>query len=184
MNLRICLLTWLLIIAGFSYYVSTLEVININDNEIELLASSPESPNSLKMFHFIEKYSEEYDIPKYIAYNIAFKETRYQGPFHWKYVPYQTSSVGALGPMQVMLATSEYINKEKVSPERLKTDLEYNIRTSMKLLNRLYKKYNDWSLVCGAYNTGRPMINSYATFCATNKDYKSNWISIKPQNQK
>lgn len=178
MNIKICLLTWLLIIAGFSYYITKLEDVDISDNEIELLASSSNSPLCLRMFHFIELYSDEYDIPKYIAYNVAFKETRYQGPFHWNYNPYQTSHVGALGPMQVMLTTSNYINKEKISSEKLRNDIEYNIRTSMKLLNRLYNKYNDWSLVCGAYNTGRPIINSYATFCATNRDYKSNWVKL------
>ena len=45
------------------------------------------SPTSMRMYELIEKYSDKYDVPKYIAYNVAFKETRYQGPFHWNYNP-------------------------------------------------------------------------------------------------
>jgi hypothetical protein len=57
--------------------------------------------------------------------------------------------------------------------------MELNIMTSMKLLNKLFKQYKDWSLVCGWYNTGKPIINEYARYCSSNKDYKSKWLSIK-----
>ena len=64
--------------------------------------------------------------------------------------------------MQVMPATSKLINRETVSKEKLKSDISYNVRTSMKLLRRLHNIYGNWKLVFGAYNTGRPMINQYA----------------------
>jgi soluble lytic murein transglycosylase-like protein len=144
------------------------------DPKIEMLKTEIKStdPPCLQMYFYIEKYSEEFDIPKSFAYGIAFYETRYEGPFHWKYDPARTSSVGALGPMQIMPATSRLINKETVSTEKLKTDIAYNIRTSMKLLRRLYDKYQDWKIVFGAYNTGRPMINGYAINVY---NYKPNW---------
>ena len=100
--------------------------------------SSIQSPTSMKMYELIEKYSDEYEIPKYIAYNVAYMETRYLGPFHWKYNPYQESFAGAVGPMQIMPTTSDYINKVNYSKKRLTTDIELNVETSMKLLNRLY----------------------------------------------
>jgi soluble lytic murein transglycosylase-like protein len=124
------------------------------------------------MYFYIEKYAEEFSIPKSYAYGIAYCETRYNGPFHWDYNPARTSSVGALGPMQVMPATSRLINKEKVTKEKLKNDIAYNVRTSMKLLRRLHDKYKDWKLVFGAYNTGRPMINQYALNVY---NYQPNW---------
>lgn len=139
---------------------------------------TPTSPTSLKMYELIEKYSELYSIPKYIAYNIAFLETRYQGPFDISYRPNLTSSAGAVGPMQVMPSTAKLINNEYVSPSILRNDLRLNIETSMKLLNRLYEKYGDWSVVCGCYNTGRPIVNDYAVFCSTNLDYQKNWDYI------
>ena len=137
------------------------------------------SPTSLKMYELLEKYSDKYHIPKYIAYNVSYKETRYGGPFHWKYNPAQESPVGAVGPMQVMVATANYINDNKTNKHNLRTNIRLNIETSMKLLRRLYDKYGRWDLVCGCYNTGRPMVNDYARFCATNKDYRRNWRIIK-----
>lgn len=119
-------------------------------------------PPCIQMYYYIEKYSEQYNIPRKYAYGIAFKETGYRGPFHWKYNHALTSSAGALGPMQVMPATATYINGEKVTNEKLMTDIEFNVETSMKLLQKLKNRYKDWKLVFGAYNTGRPMVNQYA----------------------
>jgi hypothetical protein len=133
--------------------------------------SSIQSPTSMKMYELIEKYSD-------IAYNVAYMETRYLGPFHWKYNPYQESFAGAVGPMQIMPTTSDYINKVNYSKKRLTTDIELNVETSMKLLNRLYSRYKDWSIVCGCYNTGRPIVNDYARYCASNVNFKNKWVSI------
>ena len=137
----------------------------------------PNSPVSLQTYYLIEKYAEEYSVPKYIAYNVAFLETRYQGPFDWTYNPFLTSSAGAVGPMQVMVRTAEYINKTDITKSKLKNDLDLNISTSMKLLSKLYGQYKDWALTCGYYNTGYPKINDYASFCVNNKDYTKNWES-------
>jgi hypothetical protein len=147
------------------------EDINTHLNEIQI-----KNPIPIEMYDNLEKYSEEYKIPKHIIYNIAFLETRYRGPFDWKYRPDKTSSAGALGPMQIMPSTANLICKEKVSLIKIKTDIDFNIETSAKLLKRLYDKYGDWKVVCGCYNTGKPIINGYAIFCVSNKDYRSNWI--------
>lgn len=138
-----------------------------------------EIPSSLLMYDNIEKYSIKYKVPKYVAYNIAYLETRYQGPFDWKYKPNLTSSVGALGPMQVMPTTANDIHHKVISKIKLKNDINFNVETSMKLLQKLYEKYEDWGLVCGYYNTGHLQINEYAKFCITNKDYKNNWTDLQ-----
>lgn len=145
---------------------------------LEQASLTPNSPICLQIYYTIEKYSKEYRIPKYIAYNIAFLETRYQGPFDWTYDPFLTSSAGAVGPMQVMVKTAEYINKKGTTKLELRTNLDLNISTSMKLLRKLHNTYGDWAIVCGYYNTGYPRVNSYAEFCATNKKYTKNWISF------
>lgn len=119
-------------------------------------------PPSIQMYFYIEKYSQEFDIPRNFAYGIAYCETRYGGPFDWNYNPYRTSPVGALGPMQVMPTTAKFINGTRPTNETLKTDIAYNVRTSMKLLRYLKDKYRDWKVVFGCYNTGRPVINGYA----------------------
>ncbi len=121
-----------------------------------------DNPPCIVMYNCIEKYAKEYNIPKKYAYGIAYAETRYQGPKHKKYNHKKTSSSGALGPMQIILSTARYVNHDKVSRERLKNDIEYNIKTAMKLLRRLKNRYKDWELSIGAYNTGQPIINEYA----------------------
>jgi soluble lytic murein transglycosylase-like protein len=136
-------------------------------------------PTSMVMYENLEKYSDEYEIPKHIIYNIAYLETRYGGPFDWKYNPAKTSCVGAVGPMQVMPSTANLIRKEDVSVNKLKTNVEFNIETSVKLLKRLYQKYGNWEIVCGCYNTGRPIVNGYAKFCNSNKNYQKNWVYLK-----
>lgn len=136
-------------------------------------------PTSMVMYENLERYSDEYDIPKHIIYNIAYMETRYEGPFDWDYNPAKTSCVGAVGPMQIMPSTANLICKEDVSVNKLKTNVEFNIETSVKLLKRLYQKYGDWEIVCGCYNTGRPIVNGYAKFCNSNKNYQKNWVYLK-----
>jgi soluble lytic murein transglycosylase-like protein len=122
-----------------------------------------ESPPCVQMFYSIEKYAEEYNIPKNFAYGVAYKETRYEGPFDWGYNHSQTSSAGALGPMQVMFSTAKLVfPKEDFTSEKLKNDIDFNVRCSMKLLRVLYDKYRDWKIVFGAYNTGKPLVNQYA----------------------
>jgi len=114
------------------------------------------------MYYYIEKYSEEYKIHRKYAYGVAYAETRYRGPFDWKYNHAQTSYAGALGPMQIMPATAKLINGRPIPNSTLKSDIELNVETSMKLLRRLKNKYGDWKVVFGCYNTGRPIVNDYA----------------------
>jgi hypothetical protein len=139
------------------------EVRNEESDTLKAGKITTDSPPCLQMHYFIEKYADEYGIPKNYAYGIAWKETRYNGPFHWDYNPKQTSYVGALGPMQIMPATARMMWKgTDITKEQLKSDIELNVRTSMKLLRYLHGRYNNWKLVFGAYNTGRPMVNQYA----------------------
>jgi soluble lytic murein transglycosylase-like protein len=123
---------------------------------------SSTDPPCIQMYYYIEQYADSFNIPKRYAYGIANAETGYKGPFHWRYNPAQTSCVGAVGPMQIMLATARFINRDGVSKDKLKSNIQYNVFTSMKLLRRLYNKYGNWKTVFGAYNTGRPCVNGYA----------------------
>ena len=132
------------------------------------------SPPCLQLYKYIKQYADSFDIPVRYAFGIANVETAYKGPFHWNYRPNQTSCAGAVGPMQVMVSTARYINKDNVSKEKLRTDIRYNVYTSMKLLRRLYNLRKDWKLVFGEYNTGRPCVNGYATKVASyNYDWKT-----------
>jgi len=168
---------YVILILAVAYMLSTLSDISEDQAQIETVESYKSSqPTPIEMYQLIEKYADDYQIPRHIAYNIAYKETRYKGPFDWKYNPSLESFAGAVGPMQVMVATARGINRREISRNELKNDLEINIKTSMKLMRRLHDKYRDWGVACGAYNTGQPIINDYARFCVSNKDYQKNWI--------
>jgi soluble lytic murein transglycosylase-like protein len=116
------------------------------------------------MYDYLKKYSAEYGVPFRIAMGVAHKETRYGGPFHWRYNPKLTSSANAYGAMQIQVPTANFIwgGKKKITSKKLLTDLELNVETSMKLLAHLKKKYGGWDVALGCYNTGRPIVNSYA----------------------
>jgi soluble lytic murein transglycosylase-like protein len=184
MNLKSILL-FTLFSVSFIVVLTSWNTLEKNTESIEdviergRMGGVPTSPTSLKMYELIEKYSEEYKVPKHIAYNVAFLETRYQGPFHWNYIPSKTSPVGAVGPMQIMPSTAKFINKTSIPTNTLRTNIELNIRTSMMLLRHLHDRYGDWGVVCGCYNTGRPIINGYARFCETNINYQKYWIYLK-----
>lgn len=121
------------------------------------------SPPSIQMAYYIQKYAAEYDIPTNYAFGVAYVETRYEGPYQWSYNPHQTSCAGAVGPMQIMPATGQGNWKDRtVTREMLLNDIEFNVHTSMKVLRKLYDKYGDWKTVFGCYNTGRPCVNDYA----------------------
>jgi soluble lytic murein transglycosylase-like protein len=173
--MTLCLST---IILTSSFRIFTKVDTNKEVNLDKLGSSNLNYPTPLKMYELIDHYSDVYEIPKHIAFNVAYLETKYKGPFDWNYKHNLSSSAGAVGPMQVMPATASYINNKKISKDNLKNNVELNIQTSMKLLSKLHKQYPNWKQVCGAYNTGKPIINSYATFCVNNTNYRSNWKRI------
>ena len=120
------------------------------------------SPPSLQMYKYIKAYADTFNIPIRYAFGVAYAETRYGGPLHWKYNHAQTSCTGAEGPMQILLSTARWVNKDNVSREQLRTDIKYNVKTSMKYLKILHKTYKNWGVVFGYYNTGYPRVNGYA----------------------
>ena len=130
------------------------------------------SPPSLQMYKYIKAYADTFDIPVRYAFGVAYAETRYSGPFHWKYNPAQTSPTGAEGPMQILLSTARYLNKDGVSRQRLRTDIEYNVKTSLGYVRRLYNRYKSWPIAFGYYNTGYPRVNDYARKVV---NFKINW---------
>lgn len=136
------------------------------------------SPISLQMYNIIEKKSVDYNIPRYILYNVAYLETGYRGPFHSDYNPYRTSSAGAEGAMQIITRFAQDHTDSIVSAKDLRYNIELNINVSCSMLSRLYNRYKNWDVVLGYYNTGYPQVNSYAIYASNNKNYKSNWIKL------
>jgi soluble lytic murein transglycosylase len=63
------------------------------------------------------------------------------------------SQAGALGLMQVMPDTAEYISERKVTREELMNP-EYNIITGVKYFGYLYDRFNEKEWALAAYNAG------------------------------
>jgi soluble lytic murein transglycosylase-like protein len=81
--------------------------------------------------------------------------------------------------MQLMPIIAKDIYNKNISQNKMKKDIELNVKTSAKFLAKLYKRYGDWGKVCGYYNTGKPIINDYAHYAVNNKNYKSKWVEVE-----
>ena len=158
----------ILIIAGIGVLLSI-------QNASQPSTSSPEpsiealppiknnAPPCIQMYDAIRKYAAQENIPLKYAFGVAYAETHYQGPMHWKYNPGLTSGAGAVGPMQIMPQYGKKYVKGKIATrEDFRTNIDLNVMVSMKMLRHLKDVYGDWKLVFGAYNTGRPCVNGYA----------------------
>jgi soluble lytic murein transglycosylase len=99
----------------------------------------------------VEKYSAEYDIPKDLILAVINVESSFN--------PYAESSSGALGLMQMMPATFEWLTGDEHLAEHLAfrqlTDPDVSIRYGVYYLRYLAQKFDyNWSTVCAAYNGG------------------------------
>jgi soluble lytic murein transglycosylase-like protein len=97
---------------------------------------------------------------------------------HWDYNPSLTSSSGAVGPMQIIPRYAHKFAGRKLSVKELKNNIDLNVMVSMKMLRKWYSIYHDWTLACGAYNTGQPVRNSYAQYATSNTNYKNKWNKL------
>jgi soluble lytic murein transglycosylase-like protein len=138
--------------------------------------------NAETLYECIVKYAPIYGVPFQIAFNVARIETGYLGPYHDSYDHKQTSRAGCVGPMQLMPKYAKiYAQRElnrKVTTKDLKEDIDLNVHLSMIILNELYARHGRWDYACGAYNTGKKIINGYAKK-ATTQDYLVYWA--KPE---
>jgi soluble lytic murein transglycosylase-like protein len=165
----------ILIFGVLGIFIYTLEE---RVDRLEDKLSIAEGTTSLMMYQTIEKYADSFNVPKHVAFNVAYLETHYRGPFDWDYNPERTSSAGAVGPMQIIPRYAHHFAGRRVGTKELKENIELNVLISMKMLRKWYSMYHDWTLACGAYNTGQPVRNSYAQYATSNRDYKDKWIKI------
>lgn len=104
----------------------------------------------IKYEEYVEKYSIEYDLDKYLVYAVIQTESKFD--------PNVESEVGAIGLMQLMEDTAKECNEKAdfgyTIPDELKNP-EVNIRIGCYYLNRLMKIFDDnKELALTAYNGG------------------------------
>ncbi len=103
----------------------------------------------LKYSEYVEKYSKEYNIDKYLVYAIIKAESNFEEE--------AKSTSNAVGLMQVMEATAfETANKIELSiSEEDLFNPDINIKIGLKYFTVLLEKYNNnYNLAIIAYNAG------------------------------
>ena len=111
---------------------------------------------------FVNKYSQEYEVPPEIIYSVINTESGFKSDV--------VSSKGAVGLMQITNDTFDWLmtkTGESLS-DGLLYDPETNIKYGTYLLKYLYNEFNDWDLVFAAYNAG---LNRVKNDWMNNPDY-------------
>ena len=150
-----------------SVLVLLLNIVFSNKDTDPYIGDMPEdqvvnSAPAIQMYFYIKKYAKKYGIPESYAFACAYQETRYEGPLDLDYNHKQESHAGAVGPMQIITKWAHPFAGRRVSEHEFKHNIKLNVEISMKMLRKWYTMYHDWVLAFGAYNTGRPVRNSYA----------------------
>lgn len=130
------------------------------------------APKSIQVYYYTKRYCEEFDVPETVAFNVLKLETGYKGPMDLEYNPAQISSANAYGGYQILLSTGRdmYVilglgMKHQLTKEILLNDVELNTKLGIAYLRYLHNNISrNWTIVCGFYNTGYPLINSYAIY--------------------
>lgn len=104
-----------------------------------------------KNLDLVEKYAKEYEIPEEVVYAVIKVESDFQ--------PLAKSRVGAIGLMQMMPVTFEWLTGEEHLAEYLPVtslyEPEVSIRYGVYYLRYLCDKFGEnWDVVFAAYNAG------------------------------
>ncbi len=95
-----------------------------------------------------------------LAANNLPDELKYLPVLETALVPYLTSSAGAGGLWQFMKPTAEQFGLKVTNTIDERRDTEKSTQAACIYLKRLYKIYNDWTLVLAAYNCGDGTLNN------------------------
>ena len=104
---------------------------------------------------YVEKYSNEYNIDKYLIYALIKAESNFDEK--------AISNKGAKGLMQIMDSTAEDISKD-LSIDLKDNSLlspDINIKLGTKYISDLIKKYDSIELALTAYNAGGRKVDSW-----------------------
>lgn len=103
----------------------------------------------LEYTDIVEKYSDEYSVPKEIVYGVIKTESGFRSD--------AKSSAGAVGLMQITEATFDWIASRLGDDlsKGLLYDPETNIKYGTYYLGYLYNElFKDWDIAFAAYNAG------------------------------
>jgi len=118
----------------------------------------------LKYSNFVEKYANEYSVPKEIVYAIIKSESSFKSD--------SVSHKGAIGLMQITPDTFNWLSSktgEQVLPDQLYNP-EINIKYGTYFLSLLNAEFGTWETSFAAYNAGRAKVSTWLN----DKNYSHN----------
>jgi soluble lytic murein transglycosylase len=117
----------------------------------------------------IARYSEEYDVDPYLVAAIIYVESGHRET--------AVSPKGALGLMQIMPATAEWIAQKLGEPYDLNnvTEPYTNIRYGCWYLNFLFERFTPVDTVLAAYNAGHNAVRGWLN----DPSYSDDGVTLK-----
>jgi soluble lytic murein transglycosylase len=110
----------------------------------------------LKYQEQINKYSQEFGVEDSLVASVIYEESRFN--------PNSSSGKGAVGLMQLVPETAQYISKKlkdkNYDSEKI-ADVDQNIRYGSYYLKYLDDKYKDLDRVLAAYNAGEGNVDRW-----------------------
>lgn len=109
----------------------------------------------IKYSEYVEKYSKEYDVDKYLIYACIKAESNFNEKAE--------SKKGAKGLMQLMDSTGKEIAKGlnmTIDNDDL-FEPEINIKLGTKYISKMLQKYENTKLALAAYNAGSGNVDSW-----------------------
>ena len=115
-----------------------------------------EKMHPLEYSEYVEKYSQQYSVPKEIVYAVIKTESSFKSD--------AVSKKGAIGLMQITPDTYAWLcTKDSFSSDSadMLYNPEINIKAGTLFLSLLYSEYGIWENVYAAYNAGRAKVNEW-----------------------
>lgn len=115
-----------------------------------------EYTHPIKYENYVEKYSRENGLDKYLVYAVIKTESGFD--------PAAVSNVGARGLMQIMEDTFDWVSYKLSDDDARYLDMydpEINIRYGCWLLGYLYDEFGDVETTMAAYHAGRGQVNEW-----------------------
>lgn len=163
------ILLFVIILLTLTAIMLAVQLIHKTDDYLEEKIYFPKDenePEKLMYADYVKAASEEFEVDEAIIYAVIYCESDFDAD--------ATSSVGAMGLMQMMPATFEemqgYLNEE-YDTEAL-YEPEVSIRYGTYYLSRLYRYFDDWEIVFAAYNAGPTRVSSWLSDERYSKDGK------------
>lgn len=109
----------------------------------------------IKYSEYVEKYSKEFEVDKYLIYATIKAESNFNEKAE--------SNKGAKGLMQLMDSTGQEIAKglDMTMDNDDLFEPEINIKLGTKYISKMIQKYNNIELALAAYNAGSGNVDSW-----------------------